>query len=83
MVLADASTAGSVAGAEVAVAYVVRYTTSMRAAATCKKIDKEELLKIYILCSHDFDYSELSCGTGITSCSAVDGYHGLTGSVTI
>jgi hypothetical protein len=44
-----ASTAVSVAGADVTVADVVRYTMIMRAVATWKYIDKEKLLEIYIL----------------------------------
>jgi len=44
----------------------------MRAAATCKNIDKEELLHIYIFCSGDRDYADLCYGIGITPCNAVD-----------
>jgi hypothetical protein len=72
-----ASTAVSVAGADVTVEDVVRYTMSMRAAATWKNTDKEEILQIYILCSHDCDYSESCCGIGITPCNAVDRQHVL------
>jgi len=43
----------------------------MKAAATWKNIEKEELLQIYISCSRDRGYSELCCGIGITPCSAV------------